>query len=120
ATEVVRIVLVVVLVVAAPLMLAFHALPQTNYIAVVWWRSMAALLAVPVAQSLAFTAFMRLFFEGRLQYFGSWEGTASGGAGTVVQLGADTAVLAAHDSGGSQGVLLNLMLFLVMLYVQVR
>ncbi|GAA3730871.1 RecA/RadA recombinase [Spinactinospora alkalitolerans] len=119
AVEVVRIAMAIVLVTAAPLLLA----PQTNRIAALWWRYMAALLAVPIGQAIAFIAFMRLFFEGRFQYFGSWESAAltPGPAvqGTVV-LGSQVVELAAHDPGGEGGVLLNIMLLLTMLYVQIR
>ncbi|WP_131099464.1 hypothetical protein [Streptomonospora litoralis] len=89
--EAVRIVMAVTLVVAAPLLLAFHALPYTQRLASLWWRCMAGLLAVPIAQSLAFTAFMRVIFQGEVH---------------VVE-------------GGGQG-LVTIALFLTLLYLQVR
>ena len=45
-----RFVLVLVLTAIAPLALACHALPQTDQVARLWWRSYAGALAVPVAQ----------------------------------------------------------------------
>jgi hypothetical protein len=59
---IVRAALVVLLVCAAPLMLLGHALPQTEGIAHLWWRAMAAALAVQVAQSLVLAATLRVFF----------------------------------------------------------
>jgi hypothetical protein len=62
-TCVVRSLLVVFLVVAAPVMLAAHALPQTEGLARFWWRAMTACLGVQVAQALALTMAARVFFE---------------------------------------------------------
>ncbi len=62
-TCVVRSLLVVFLVVAAPLMLAAHALPQTEGLARFWWRALTACLGVQVAQALALTMAARVFFE---------------------------------------------------------
>ncbi|MBB6000066.1 type IV secretion system protein [Streptomonospora salina] len=62
--EAVRIAMTITLVVAAPLLLAFHALPYTQRLAALWWRSMAGVLAMPVAQSLAFSTLMRVAFQG--------------------------------------------------------
>src|SRR6266511_3735174 len=49
-TCLVRAMLVVFLVVAGPVMLAAHALPQTEGLARLWWRAMAACLGVQVGQ----------------------------------------------------------------------
>ncbi|MUL41558.1 hypothetical protein FZ103_10280 [Streptomonospora sp. PA3] len=62
--EAVRIAATTTLVIAAPLLLALHALPYTQRLAALWWRCMAGVLAMPVAQSLAFSALMRLAFQG--------------------------------------------------------
>ncbi len=62
-TCVVRSLVVVFLVVAAPIMLAAHALPQTEGLARFWWRAMSACLGVQVAQALALTMAARVFFE---------------------------------------------------------
>jgi hypothetical protein len=62
-TCIVRALLVVFLVVAAPLMLAAHALPQTEGVARLWWRAMAACLGVQVAQALVPVMAVRVFFE---------------------------------------------------------
>ncbi|MEU1896838.1 hypothetical protein ABZ512_00575 [Nocardiopsis dassonvillei] len=95
--EIVRIVIVILLTVGAPLMLMFHALPQTNRIAELWWRAMTAVCVVPIAQALAFVALMRVFFEG------------------------DTQVLfgAAQILSGDAN-LFDLFLLLVLVYVQIR
>ncbi|TDC35122.1 hypothetical protein E1211_16280 [Micromonospora sp. 15K316] len=47
---IVRFAVVLVLTAAAPLALACHALPQTDSVARLWWRSYAGVLAVPVVQ----------------------------------------------------------------------
>jgi hypothetical protein len=95
--EIVRIVIVILLTVGAPLMLMFHALPQTNRIAELWWRAMTAVCVIPIAQALAFVALMRVFFEG------------------------DTQVLfgAAQILSGDAN-LFDLFLLLVLVYVQIR
>ncbi len=62
-TCMVRVLVTVFLVVAAPVMLAAHALPQTEGLARFWWRAMAACLGVQVAQALALTMAVRVFFE---------------------------------------------------------
>src|SRR6266545_604501 len=60
---VVRVALLVLLVVAAPLALACHALPQTEELARWWWRATAACLGVQVGQSLALVTALRVFFQ---------------------------------------------------------
>jgi hypothetical protein len=60
---VVRVALLVLLVVAAPLALACHALPRTEELAQWWWRATAACLGVQVAQSLALITALRVFFQ---------------------------------------------------------
>ncbi|MCY9787121.1 hypothetical protein KIK06_24865 [Nocardiopsis sp. EMB25] len=102
-TEAVRICTVIVLVVAAPVLLAFHALPQTNRIAELWWKLMAGLCAIPIAQSLVFITMMRLFFEGQMTLFGSLHPTSD----------------SADDVGGADW-LMQIMLLLVLLYTQIR
>jgi hypothetical protein len=60
---VVRVALLVLLLVAAPLALACHALPQTEELAQWWWRATAACLGVQVGQSLALITALRVFFQ---------------------------------------------------------
>ncbi len=48
----IRAVLVMLLIVGAPFALACHALPQTEGIANLWWRSLAAVLSIQIAQAL--------------------------------------------------------------------
>jgi len=62
-TCLVRVMVVVFLVVAAPVMLAAHALPQTEGLARLWWRAMVACLGVQLAQALALVMAVRVFFE---------------------------------------------------------
>ncbi|TNH22186.1 hypothetical protein FHG89_29735 [Micromonospora orduensis] len=52
---IVRFAVVIVLTAFAPLAMACHALPQTDPVARLWWRSYAGVLAVPVGQG--FTLF---------------------------------------------------------------
>ncbi|WP_150253369.1 hypothetical protein [Nocardiopsis deserti] len=95
--EIARIVIVILLTVGAPLMLMFHALPQTNRIAELWWRAMTAVCLIPIAQALAFVALMRVFFEGDTQVL----------FGAVQILSGDAN-------------LFDLFLLLVLVYVQIR
>ncbi|GIJ13279.1 conjugal transfer protein TrbL family protein [Micromonospora andamanensis] len=53
---IVRFAVVLVLTAAAPLALACHALPQTDAVARLWWRSYAGVLAVPVVQGFTLYA----------------------------------------------------------------
>jgi hypothetical protein len=62
AGYVVRVLMLAVVLVAGPLALACHALPQTERVAAWWWRVLAALLAAQVAQALTFAVGLRLFF----------------------------------------------------------
>lgn len=61
-TCVVRVMLAVVLLVSAPLVLMCHALPQTESIAMWWWKALAGVLVVQVAQSITFLAALKLFY----------------------------------------------------------
>jgi hypothetical protein len=61
ATYVVRLALVILLIVAAPICLVCHALPQTEGLARLWWRAFAGTLAVQVAQSLVLITALRVF-----------------------------------------------------------
>jgi hypothetical protein len=61
-TYIVRIALVVLLVAGAPLMLACHALPQTEGLARLWWRAFAGCLGVQIVQSIVLVAALRVFF----------------------------------------------------------
>ena len=61
AVYVLRIALVVVLIAAAPVMLACHALPQTDALARLWWRAFTGALVVQVAQSLVLITALRVF-----------------------------------------------------------
>jgi hypothetical protein len=63
-----RAALTVLLVVAAPLALACHALPQTDGLARFWWRAFTGLMVIQVAQSLTLAMAVRIFFnqDGRL------------------------------------------------------
>jgi hypothetical protein len=62
-TYLARVALLVLLIVAAPLALAGHALPQTEELAHWWWRATAACLGVQVAQALALATALRVFFH---------------------------------------------------------
>jgi hypothetical protein len=53
---IVRFAVALVLAAVAPIALACHALPQTDPVARMWWRSYAAMLAVPVAQAFVLFA----------------------------------------------------------------
>ncbi|TDD32022.1 hypothetical protein E1287_24480, partial [Actinomadura sp. KC06] len=57
---VVRMMLTIVLIAAAPLALACHALPQTEGLARLWWRAFAGVLAIQVAQALVFITALKV------------------------------------------------------------
>ena len=61
ATYIIRLALVVLLIVGAPICLVCHALPQTEGLARLWWRAFAGTLAVQVAQSLVLVTALRVF-----------------------------------------------------------
>ncbi|RKS04987.1 hypothetical protein DFP74_0567 [Nocardiopsis sp. Huas11] len=131
-TEAVRICMVIVLVIGAPLLLMFHALPHTNRIAELWWKSMAGLCAIPIAQSIVFIAMARLFFEGQMTFFGPMGSidAAAHEPSLVLDTGpgaqsialASTVLASPTDPGdvADAGWLMNIMLLLVLLYVQIR
>ncbi|MCJ0875594.1 hypothetical protein [Streptomyces sp. AP-93] len=58
----VRVAVMALLAVAAPLMLACHAHPLTDPVARLWWRGLAGCLAIQIAQSLTFVLALKLFF----------------------------------------------------------
>ncbi|MFF4501581.1 hypothetical protein [Streptomyces sp. NPDC001401] len=58
----VRVAVMALLAVAAPLMLACHAHPLTDPVARLWWRGLAGCMVIQLAQSLAFVLALKLFF----------------------------------------------------------
>ena len=60
-TYIVRVALTVILIAGAPLVLMFHALPQTEGIAYWWWKAYGGCLAIQVVQSLTLITAMRVF-----------------------------------------------------------
>jgi hypothetical protein len=60
-TWIVRVAVTVILVVAAPVALVCHALPQTEGMARWWWRAFAATVGTQVAQSLVLVTALRVF-----------------------------------------------------------
>jgi hypothetical protein len=68
---IVRVMLTILLIAAAPLALACHALPQTEGLAKLWWRAFAGVLAIQVAQALVFvTAIRVLLTTDMVSWFG--------------------------------------------------
>ena len=63
AVYVIRLMAVVLLAGAAPVLLALYALPQTAWAARWWWRALTAALAIQVAQGLVMTAAVQVFFS---------------------------------------------------------
>ena len=61
ATFVLRIAAMVVLLGVAPLAMLCHALPQTEPVAQLWWRSFLACLGIQLAQAAVFLAAVRVF-----------------------------------------------------------
>lgn len=58
----VRVAVMALLAVAAPLMLACHAHPLTDPVARLWWRALAGCLVIQIAQSMTFVLALKLFF----------------------------------------------------------
>jgi hypothetical protein len=73
---IVRIMLTILLIAAAPLFLMCHALPQTEGLAKLWWRALAGVLAIQVAQALVFITAMRVLFTTDLS---TWFGVRTPG-----------------------------------------
>ncbi|MBR8741443.1 hypothetical protein [Nocardiopsis sp. MG754419] len=130
-SEAVRICVVIVLVIGAPLLLMFHALPHTNRLAELWWKSLVGACAIPIAQAVAFLAMMQLFFEGQMSLMGNDTAattTGPGGNQVVLDTGSEhtitlaSSVIADPETGSASGDgwLMNIMLLLVLLYVQIR
>jgi hypothetical protein len=63
AVYVIRLMAVVLLAAAAPVLLSLYALPQTAWAARWWWRALTAALAIQVVQGLVMTATVRVFFS---------------------------------------------------------
>nr|AKC92618.1 hypothetical protein [Amycolatopsis sp. SANK 60206] len=61
-TFIVRAMLTILLIAAAPVILMWHALPHTEGIARTWWKAFGGLLAIQLGQSLALATAMRVFF----------------------------------------------------------
>ncbi len=55
-SSIVRFAIALVLAASAPIALACHALPQTDPVARLWWRSLAGVLAVPILQGFVMFA----------------------------------------------------------------
>ncbi|TDE22812.1 proline-rich domain-containing protein [Actinomadura sp. 6K520] len=73
---IVRVMLTILLIAAAPLALACHALPQTEPIAKLWWRAFTGVLAIQVAQALVFITAMRVLLTSDMV---SWFGVRAPG-----------------------------------------
>jgi hypothetical protein len=60
----IRAAIVVCLIGAAPLLLLCHLFPQTEGLAHLWWRAIAAAFGIQVAQAVVLAAAVRVFFTG--------------------------------------------------------
>jgi hypothetical protein len=69
-----RTAILILLACAAPLMLLCHLFPQTEPLAQLWWKALAACLAVQVSQAIVLAAAVRVFFAS----------SAAGGLGLTV------------------------------------
>jgi hypothetical protein len=95
-TYVIRVVITMLLIIAAPLALMCHALPQTDPLARMWWRAMCGMLAIQVAQSLVFVTAITVLFAKN-----------SGGESTLLPL-------------PNRAELVDLLLAIVLLYILAR
>jgi hypothetical protein len=89
----IRAAIVVVLICAAPLMLLCHLFPQTEGLAHLWWRAMAAAFGIQIAQALVLAAAVRVFF------------TSDGGSGLGLSV---------------TGAVINMLICLCLLFVLVK
>ncbi len=78
---VIRVTLMALLAVCAPLALACHAHPLTDPIARLWWRGLTGCLAIQIAQSMTFVLSLKLFFAPGATALGL---PAPGGLGTTL------------------------------------
>jgi len=62
-TYLVRVALMILLTVAAPIALACHALPQTDGLARIWWRALTGCLIIQLGQSLVVIVTVRVFLD---------------------------------------------------------
>ncbi|GLY67618.1 hypothetical protein [Amycolatopsis taiwanensis] len=75
-TFIVRVMLTILLIAAAPIALMWHALPHTEGMAQAWWKAFGGVLTIQIGQSLALVVALRIFFApGGFTVFGP---TASG------------------------------------------
>jgi hypothetical protein len=89
----IRAAIVVVLICAAPLMLLCHLFPQSEGLAHLWWRAMAAAFGIQIAQALVLAAAVRVFF------------TSDGGSGLGLSV---------------TGAVINMLICLCLLFVLVK
>jgi hypothetical protein len=86
-TYIVRVAVMVVLIVSAPVVLLFHALPQTEPLAFLWWRALAGCFVIQAGQTLTLIVTIGAF----LFPFGSTVlGTPTSGHGWLALLVAIT------------------------------
>jgi hypothetical protein len=64
-TYLIRISITLVLIVASPLMLVTHCLPQTDGLARLWWRAIVGCLGTQIAQSLVLLTAIRVLLNGQ-------------------------------------------------------
>lgn len=70
-TFIVRVMLTILLIAAAPIALMWHALPHTEGIAQAWWKAYGGVLAIQVGQSLTLITTLKVFFTpGGVSVFG--------------------------------------------------
>jgi hypothetical protein len=60
-TYIVRVAVMVVLIVSAPIVLLFHALPQTEKLAFLWWRALVGCFAIQAGQTLTLIVTIGVF-----------------------------------------------------------
>ncbi|MER7544775.1 hypothetical protein ABTW95_17385 [Spirillospora sp. NPDC127506] len=99
---IIRIALTMVLIAAAPVALMFHALPVTDGLARLWWRSIAGVLAIGVCQALILATAFRLLFSD-VDHPGGESGDSGG-----------------HFLGLASGTGIDLLLALCLLWIMVR
>lgn len=83
---IIRVALTMVLIAAAPVALMFHALPLTDGLARLWWRSISGVLAIGVCQALILATAFRLLFSDIEQSGDSGDGFPGLASGTGIDL----------------------------------
>jgi hypothetical protein len=86
-----RLIITILVIIAGPLALVCHALPYAEGIAVMWWRALIGVLAIPFLQAIVFLVYIQVFFAQNAQ--DQDNNRIFGVSGTIVNLLLSTVLL---------------------------